>query len=142
MPHILISMCFPVRKLNSLVADNSWIIRSDGHYVWHIHFLYIRAASLGSTLGTSVFSQHRLYLYILPDDYEIHLPAVKSGFHESSGVNCYWKKKICGRESLPWLMIWFIAITENYPPWLFKLLSVGLSQIKCQAVTSTGEVIK
>lgn len=86
MPHNLISICLPVRKLNRLAADNPQIILSGGLCVWHIHLsftsLKVRVTSLDSALGTSVFFQHRLRLYILPADYEIHLTVVKSGFHK------------------------------------------------------------
>lgn len=85
MPHILISICFPVSKLNSLAADTHFTnYFSDGLCVWHIHLsltsLKVTVTSLSSTLGTSVFFQQRLCLYILPADYKIHLTTVKSGF--------------------------------------------------------------
>ena len=87
MPHILISICFPVRKLNSLAADHPFTNHlSDGLCVQHIHLslpsLKVRLTSSGSAHGTSVFFQHRLRLYIPPADYEIHLTTVKSGFLE------------------------------------------------------------
>lgn len=86
MPHILISICFPLRKLNSLAADNPF---TNYSFRWPLYVAYsfepyfrVRGTSLGSALETSVFFQHRLCLYILPADYEIHLTTVKSGFHE------------------------------------------------------------
>lgn len=62
-------------------------------------------------------------------------------FLRSSGVNCYCKiKRLWEEQSV--MVNDMIYCNYGKLPWLFKLRSVGLSQIKCQAVTSTREVIK
>ena len=120
MPHILISICFPVRKLNSLAADHPFTNHpSDGLCVQHIHLAFhlsklewpLQAPLSGhqcfSNTG-SVFTFRQLTMKFIWLQGNL-------AFLRGSGVNCCRKKKIRGRKSLSWLMIWFTTITENYP---------------------------
>ena len=142
MPHILISICFPVRKLNSLAADHPFTNHpSDGLCVQHIHLAFhlsklewpLQAPLSGhqcfSNTG-SVFTFRQLTMKFIWLQGNL-------AFLRGSGVNCCRKKKNPWEEKSVMVND---MIYHNYRklPWLFKLRSVGLSQIKCQAETSTG----
>lgn len=141
MPHILISICFPVRKLNSLAADIlSQIILQMASvcstFIWAFHLSKLdwplQAPLMGhqcfSNTG-SVFTFRQLTMKFIWLQWNL-------AFLRGSRVNCYRKKNLWEEKSV--MVNDMIYCNYRKLPWLFKLWSVGLSQIKCQAATSTG----
>lgn len=131
-----------LETLNIRVADNPSTSYSFRWPLWTAYSWDPSTSSSQSDLSqsTSVFPTYPVYVrrqLTMGFTWLQWNPA----FVRSSGVNCYSKiRRLWEEQSV--VVNDMIYCNYRKLPWLFKLRSVGLSQIKCQAVTSTREVIK